>query len=161
MLPYLTKAFRIWFPFIVEKSQLFFYGLQLHLPASTSDFCAPATVAFFLFLKHTEGEFPGSPVVRTQLPMPGAHVWSLVGKLRSCKLHWEKNTWKSFPPQDLCTWQSRSLDQFPLDLTMVSFSCHLLRGTSDFSCSDLLLPTLFYPITVIFPSLFCSLCKLS
>ena len=50
-------------------SQLFLYGLQLHLLPSPSAFCAPVTVAFFLFLKYIEMH-PTSGPLHLTVPLP-------------------------------------------------------------------------------------------
>ena len=51
-------------------------------------------------------EFPGSPVVRTLLPLQEAHVWSLVWEARSCKLCYSlkkrKENLQQFP--DVYNW---------------------------------------------------------
>lgn len=65
MRPYLTTFFRICFPFTVEKSQLCFCDFQLYFP----DFCAPATLAFFLFLIHVE-ILPSSEPSHLIVPLP-------------------------------------------------------------------------------------------
>ena len=49
-----------------------------------------------LVLKLPWGEFPGHPVVRTEISLPRAWVQFLVGELRACKLH-DKKGGKKLP----------------------------------------------------------------